>query len=206
MWRASTTAALFLAAWGKEAAKETTRLRDEAERLRKEMEARREQTIRKSKEEARRILENARRESDSIVSELKRLRKEAAASQTDVNALRHKLDSEIDGLQEGLQARADETTKAPEHVAAGDAVSVLSLGGTHGTVLQPDDASGKAEIQVGMMKVRISLENLRLLPKAAPICAFSTRSPSVTSMGMEKLCVPQAGSITLPPVRGRVNR
>ena len=58
-----------------EAGKETIRLRDEAEKLRREMEEKREQTLRKSREEAKRILEQARRESESVIAELKKMKK-----------------------------------------------------------------------------------------------------------------------------------
>ena len=83
-----------------EASRETIRLRDEAERLRREMEEKREQSLRKTREDARRILEQARRESENILSELKRIRKNAQAGDASAGELRRRLEKEIDQLPE----------------------------------------------------------------------------------------------------------
>ena len=74
-----------------EASRETLKMRDEAEKLRREMEEKRTESVRKAKEEARRILQEARQESESIISELKRMKKESGNA-AEVNALRHRLD------------------------------------------------------------------------------------------------------------------
>ena len=97
-----------------QAAAETTRLRDEAERLRRETEAKREQSLRKAKDEARRILENARRESEQVLSELKRMKKNAAATpDMQAAALRKRLEEGIDSLSEGLTQQAQRVRSAP---------------------------------------------------------------------------------------------
>ena len=86
-----------------EAGKETIRLRDEAEKLRREMEAKREQTLRKTREEAKRILEQARRESETVISELKKMKKNAQAGDGSAAELRRRLEHGIDDLSEGLR-------------------------------------------------------------------------------------------------------
>ena len=60
----------------RQASAETVKLRDEAEKLRKQMEDQRENTIKKAKADARRIMEQTRRESESIIADLKRMKKE----------------------------------------------------------------------------------------------------------------------------------
>jgi vacuolar-type H+-ATPase subunit H len=67
-----------------QASRETVRLRDEAEKLRREMEEKREQSVRKAREEARRILQDARRESEAVISDLKRMKKEAGSAADNV--------------------------------------------------------------------------------------------------------------------------
>ena len=148
-----------------EASRETIRLRDEAEQLRREMEAKREQSLRKSREEARRILEQARRESESILSELKRMKKTA---QADGNAadLRRRLEQGIDELAEGLRTEPETDTKPPETVAPGDRVMILTLG-TEGTVLAAPNDRGEVQLQAGAMKFKAPLSQLRL-KAAAP--------------------------------------
>ncbi len=148
-----------------EAGKETIRLRDEAEKLRKEMEEKRGETLRKSREEAKRILEQARRESETIISELKRMRKNAAAGDLNAGDLRKRLDKEIDGLSEGIRPEEAESADAPETVKAGDKVRILTLG-AEGVVLAPPDEKGEVSLQAGAMKFKAPLSQLRLKAEA----------------------------------------
>ncbi len=153
-------------AQAEEARRETTRLRDEAEKLRKEMEARRETTLRKSKEEARRILEDARRESESLISDLKRMKKEREAPDAQINAIRRQMEASIDGLSEGLKQEID-TGTAPKTVKPGDEVRILTLG-SDGVVLSAPDAKGEVQLQAGVMKLKVHISQLRLHEKQAP--------------------------------------
>ena len=111
-----------------EAGKETIRLRDEAEKLRREMESKREQTLRKTREEAKRILEQARRESETVLSELKKMKKNAAAGDGSAAELRRRLENGIDELSEGLKQEEQEDSEAPKSVKPGDRVRILTLG------------------------------------------------------------------------------
>ncbi len=149
-----------------EARQETVRLRDEAEKLRREMEEKREQVLRKSREEAKRVLEQARRESESVISELKRMKKNAAASgDASVNDLRRRLDRGIDDLSEGLKQETAEMTEAPKTVKPGDRVRILTLG-AEGTVLAPPDDRGEVSLQAGAMKFKAPLSQLRMAQEA----------------------------------------
>ena len=147
-----------------EASRETLKLRDEAERLRREMEEKREQSVRKAKEEARRILQEARRESETIISDLKRMKKEAGSA-AEVNALRNRLDQGIDEMSEGLQAPRPEEGDAPETVHPGDQVKVLTFG-TEASVLTEPNAKGEVELASGNMKFKAKLADLRIVRTA----------------------------------------
>ena len=149
-----------------EASRETVKLRDEAEKLRREMEDRREQTLRKTREDARRILEQARRESESILSELRRLKKAGVAGDGAAE-LRRRLDQEIDEVSEGLRAPSAENSEAPKTVSPGDRVRILTLG-AEGTVLAPPDDRGEVQLQAGAMKFKAPLAQLRLVKEAPP--------------------------------------
>ena len=150
-----------------QASRETVRLRDEAEKLRREMEDRRETTLRKTREDAKRILEQARRESESILSELKRLKKAGAAGDGGASELRRRLDQDIDDLSEGLRQPAAENTEAPKTVKPGDRVKILTLG-AEGTVLTSPDDRGEVQLQAGAMKFKAALSQLRLIAEAQP--------------------------------------
>ena len=147
------------------ASQETLRLRDEAEKLRREMEEKREQNIRKAKEEARRILQDAKRESEAIISELKRMKKESGSA-AEVNALRHQLDQGIDSLSEGLRTALPEEGEAPKTLRPGDQVKVLTFG-TLASVLSEPNSRGEVELTSGAMKFKAKLSDLRLVKNAA---------------------------------------
>ena len=149
-----------------EASRETIRLRDEAEKLRREMETRREQSVRKAKEEARRIVEQARRESESVIAELRRMKKNAAAEDHSLHDLKKRLDREADSLAEGLRAEQSEESLPPETVHPGDRVRVLTLG-VEGTVLESPNDRNEVQLQAGAMRFKASLKQLRLI-QAAP--------------------------------------
>ena len=143
-----------------EASRETVRLRNEAEQLRKEMEQKRTEQLRKAREDAKHIVDQARRESESVIAELKKMKKNAAGG--DVNELRRRLDRESDALAEGLGQPAPESGEAPETVKAGDKVKILTLG-AEGTVLAPPDEKGEVQLQAGMMKFKAPLSQLRMI-------------------------------------------
>ena len=148
-----------------EAGKETIRLRDEAEKLRREMEEKREQTLRKTREEAKRILEQARRESETVISELKKMKKNAASGDGSAAELRRRLEHGIDDLSEGLRQEPQEDSEAPETVKPGDRVRILTLG-AEGTVLAAPDEKGEVSLQAGAMKFKAALGQLRLIQAA----------------------------------------
>lgn len=143
-----------------EASRETVRLRNEAEQLRREMEQKRTEQLRKAREDAKHIVDQARRESESVIAELKKMKKNAASG--DVNELRRRLDRESDELAEGLGQEAPDGGEAPKTVKAGDRVKILSLG-AEGTVLAPPDEKGEVQLQAGMMKFKAPLAQLRMI-------------------------------------------
>ena len=150
-----------------QAAQETIRLRDEAEKLRKEMEEKRENAMRKAREDAKRVLVNARRESESILSDLKRMKKNASAPDAEAAALRRQLEKSIDGLSEGLARPMDDAGAPPKTLKPGDRVKILTLG-SEGTVLSAPNAKGEVELQAGIMKFKAHISQLRLVRETAP--------------------------------------
>ena len=132
----------------RQASAETVKLRDEAEKLRKQMEDQRENTIKKAKADARRIMEQTRRESESIIADLKRMKKEQQNPDAQVNAIRRRIENNVDNLSEGLLQKVD-TGLPPKEVRKGDTVEILTIG-SQGTVLAPANAKGEVEVQAGI--------------------------------------------------------
>ncbi len=141
---------------------ETVKLRDEAEKLRNEIEEKRQTNIRRAKDDAKRILENARAESETILADLKKLRKNAAAPDAEAIALRKRLNEGIDKLSEELSQKTESTHRAPKTVRAGEHVEIVHLG-QKGTVLGPPNKKGEVEIQAGILKLKAHLSQLRTL-------------------------------------------
>jgi len=144
------------------ARQETVHLRDEAEKLRNEIEEKRNTNIRRAKDDAKRILENARVEAETILSDLKKMRKNAAAPDAEAIALRKRLNEGIDKLSEELSQKSESAHHAPKTVRVGEHVEIVNLG-TKGTVLSPPNAKGEVEIQAGILKMKTHLSQLRLL-------------------------------------------
>ena len=150
-----------------EARAETVRLRNEAEKLYKDMEEKRDASTRKAKEEARRIVEKARRDSESILYDLKKMKKAGAAPDHEVNALRKKLEEGIDSLSEGLKTPTGNFAEPPKTLKVGDIVEITHLN-TKGTVLAIPDAKGEVQLQAGIMKLKAHLSQLRLVKEEKP--------------------------------------
>lgn len=155
----------------RQASAETVKLRDEAEKLRKQMEDQRENTIKKAKADARRIMEQTRRESESIIADLKRMKKGQQNPDAQVNAIRRRIENNVDNLSEGLLQKVD-TGLPPKEVRKGDTVEILTIG-SQGTVLAPANAKGEVEVQAGILKLKVNISQLRLVkqqdkPKPQP--------------------------------------
>ena len=143
---------------------ETIKLRNEAEKLYREMEEKRQNIERKAKEEGRRIVENARREAENVIIELKKMKKEggAAGREAEVNALRKKMQSSLEGLSEGLMAKNPTLQPPPKDLKVGDTVEIIHLN-TRGTVLSAPDSKGNVQLQAGIMKLNANITQLRLI-------------------------------------------
>ncbi len=164
--------------------KETvSRLRKESEILQKQAEAekqsmadKKEQLMAKAREEARQVVREAKEEADKI---LKELRKEASGSKNIKNAEEkarnlHSLKNRTESaLYTGIAGSGEGT--APETVAPGDMVKVVSMNQT-GEVLKSPDSDGNVYIQLGIMKVYIPLSDLRVSATVAQQEAKAVRN------------------------------
>lgn len=150
-----------------QARQETVRLRNEAELLYKTMEEKKDAADRKAKEEARRIMEKTRREADSIIYDLKRLKKSGNAQEHEINALRKRMEEGMDSLAEGLRRPTGNLAEPPKTLKIGDLVEITHLN-TKGTVLSLPDNKGEVQLQAGIMKMKAHLSQLRLINEQKP--------------------------------------
>ena len=161
-----------------QARRETVKLRNEAELLYKNMEEQKENATRKAKEEARRIMEKAKRESESIIYDLKRLKKNANVQDHEVNNLKKRMEEGLDSLAEGLKKPTGNMAEPPKTVKIGDIVEITHLN-TKGTVLSLPDSKGEVQLQAGIMKMKAHLSQLRLVneqKKKKPVSSVQVKT------------------------------
>jgi DNA mismatch repair protein MutS2 len=139
--------------------------KEEYDRKSEKLEKQREKLLREAREEARRILREAKEDADQIIKELRTLSQEVEEKEKNRRieearkGLRDKLGQMDEGL--GLGVSLGVNTKPPKQLRPGDAVLILSLN-QKGNVVTVPDANGDLTVQVGIMKINVNVENLRL--------------------------------------------
>ena len=125
---------------------------------------RQQQELEKAHAEAQRIVERARWQADQFMQEQDALRKQsktAAAASDAKSRLRSKL-KDMDNAVDPVDHRQKDNYRLPRPLKTGDGVRIVDIDKT-GTVLAPADASGYVEVQAGIIRTRVKLDNLRLL-------------------------------------------
>ncbi len=141
-----------------QAHRETQKLRDEAERLQKELAARRENELRKARQEARQLLQKAQRESEQIISDLKKQRREGVKDH-ELHALRAQLQGAIDDNTEKIAAQEGEGAPVKE-ARVGDTVLLVNLN-TKAVIVTPPDGKGECTVQAGALKLKANITDMR---------------------------------------------
>ena len=160
---------------------EMERKLDEAEKAREEAEAvkaamlekerrleeEKRSEIERARREAERIVSQARGEADELLKEIDRLRKDyesarIAALNGDAKAsLRARL-RRIEDSVNPVETRSNEGYVLPRALKIGDTVEVFGLN-ERGTVTRLPDKSGNVEVQMGIIKSRVKIGELRLV-------------------------------------------
>ncbi len=141
-----------------QAHRETQKLRDEAERLQKELAARRETELRKARQEARQLLQKAQRESEQIISDLKKQRREGVKDH-ELHNLRAQLQGAIDDNTEKIAAQEGEGAPVKEG-RVGDTVLLVNLN-TKAVIVTPPDGKGECTVQAGALKLKANIADMR---------------------------------------------
>ena len=144
-------------------------LRQKAEKKYQDAAEKGEKEIARAKAEANRLVENARRAANSLLLEVERLKKEQAKEKNAAEmarkakaAMKSHLNTIDDLTAERFDTLDDGEYVLPRPLKVGDTVLVTTLG-TKATVVTVPDAKGNTEVLSGAMKMKVSLENLRLV-------------------------------------------
>jgi len=149
---------------------EIQRLKNEVKRLEREISQEKENIVKtkneilsKARYEAREILNRARITSDRLLEDIRKaskdIEKDSLRKAENLRTSLVELQNELEGSLEVSIVRDE--SEPPDNLREGDTVRILSLNNT-GTVLSTPDRDGKVYVQVGIMKVFVPLEDLRL--------------------------------------------
>ncbi|MEK3881836.1 endonuclease MutS2 [Paenibacillus sp. PL2-23] len=143
---------------------ERLRAKHEAERLR--FEEQKEKLLEKAHEEARQAVAKAKREAEEIIAELRKLAMEEGASVKEHKLIeaRRKLDEAEPAAKGPKKSKPSAGSAKPQKIGPGDEVIVYSLN-QKGIVV--DMHSSDATVQLGILKMKVSLDDMELV-KAKP--------------------------------------
>ena len=152
-------------------AKEATRAAQHANETAREqlvaLQAQKEQELDHAKNEARRVVERARRDAEELIAELDALRrqrnsadflKKAVAARSQLRSRLNKLEDDIDPVTQ----KAHGAYQLPRPLVVGDEVLIVDIDKSAVVTALPD-AGGKVEVQAGIIRTRVSQDNLRLI-------------------------------------------
>ena len=130
------------------------------------------QILENAREEARRIVTRARQDAELVLEELEKLRKQkdAAAFADKLQQGRAALRRQLNQMEEAADPVGKKSTEGyvlPRPLKAGDNVLLVDIDKV-GTVLTPSDANGLVEVQVGIVRTRVPLSDLKLAEAPKP--------------------------------------
>lgn len=133
-------------------------VREQAELL----EQRREEELTKIRTQARRIVEQTVTESNALLEELRDLKKQKdqADFAQKIAAAKSRSNQTIDRLYENSDTDEQGDYTLPRALQVGDSVLVVSMGRSGTVIAEP--AGKVVTVQIGAMKTRVPIENLRL--------------------------------------------
>ncbi|MEK3987271.1 endonuclease MutS2 [Paenibacillus sp. VTT E-133280] len=145
--------------------REVEELRSRQQQELEKLESQRDKRLEKAEKDASAILEKARKEAEEIISDLRRLAMEEGASVKEHKLIeaRRRLDEAEPSPRKKAATR--KPAKAPRTIGPGDEVKVDSLN-QKGFVVELS-GSKEAVVQFGIMKMKVSLDDLELLSSKA---------------------------------------
>lgn len=142
--------------------KEHEKLKAELEAERRKLETEKQELRLKAREEARAIVADARREMEQIIVSIRSIKSiDQRTADRIIQQERDKLRTKEGELTEDLPMLRTGDGKAPKSVFPGQSVKVLSLDKT-GTVLTKPNKNGEVSVQLGIIKMNVRLDDIRL--------------------------------------------
>ena len=131
-----------------------------------------------ARNEAARIVQSAKDDMNAILKEAEKLSREAAKSDRtkEMEKMRRKLKETGDSYDKKLGKRRDQLgkNKPLKNIQLGETVEIISMNET-GTVVSLPNSSGDAMIQVGIMKIKANITDLRRTAQESASSASPSR-------------------------------
>lgn len=165
-----------------ELSEKAKKAQESAEQIRQSIEELKEKELEKARSQAMQIVEKARRESSAFMDEIDKLKKQAKDSK-DIAELARLAKAQlkqhtnaVDDLANPIVSRIQlEDYVLPRPLVIGDTVIIADIGG-QATVLSLPDKKNLVEVQAGIIKTRVPLDNLRLVDKPKKRQQSTTRT------------------------------
>lgn len=143
--------------------------KEELDKKARELEEKKVQILNKAKEEARQILDEAKTVSKEVQQELKELAKIESLGQRNkkFDENRRRIKDVAGKYREKIIREVNDNPVAPEDLKLGDRVKVLSMGGQKGDIIGLPDSKGEIQVQLGIMKVKVKLDDIMLIEGGA---------------------------------------
>ena len=167
--------------WTRRLRQEVERVRDDYQKKVERLEEKRNKTLDKARFEAKTILEKAKKEAEEVIRELRSLSAaEGAERNKRIEKARQKIRWDIEKLEEALSTGIEEerTSQSPKDLKPGDPVRVISLG-QKGTVQEVSDDE-QALVQVGIMKIKVKINNLETVEEKIKESVIKTDKKSMS--------------------------
>lgn len=148
--------------------KEAQELQQEVQNQKDKIEQQRNRLLKEAKEQAHAILTEAKAEADAIIREMNAMAKNAkSVNIADFEKGRSKLRDRLSDLESQMVKKpAVKKVLKPEDISTGDSVYVAAFN-QNGIVITPPNSKGEVEVQLGIMKTKVSIDQLELMDESS---------------------------------------
>ncbi len=146
----------------------TQKMEEQQQRLEQE----KAEILNSAREQARKLVEGVKQQAQFLMDEIDSLRKQKEHEEftKKTAAARVQLRSRLDSLHSQanpVTSRSNQGYRLPRKLKIGDTVQIYDID-KRGTVLELPDKSNMVNVQVGIMKMRVDIRNLRLIEQKNP--------------------------------------
>ena len=142
--------------------REQAELADALKKEREKLETEKSELKQKAREEARKIVDDTRREMEQLIVQIRSIKTiDQREADRMIQQTRDALRKTENALAEQLPTAKKAGGKAPKSVKPGDKVTVISVD-KPATVLSMPDRNGEVQVQIGIIKMSVKLDDIRL--------------------------------------------